>query len=124
MSTNKYIIQNCSNSNRYRITINGTSHLSVGETWNIECDVIENGCSNVKFEVNVDDCSFIEYGTCYQCEEDNTPLNETILTESSTTPTLTPSELSGVRVPTYAYVALLYDCNGNGPYEFAIETNY
>jgi (2Fe-2S) ferredoxin len=285
MSTNKYIIQNCSNS-KYRITINGTSHLSVGETWNIECDVIENGCyqilkddSNVKFEVNVDDCSFIEYGTCYQCEEDNTPLNETILTESvcessspgyvgqfirenssgtpsdtylitklipmlppypdpnmdapinygsvrldrtplgggdldslfnslnglnngtlifnnvsgelaeytitsttynnsylevffgelisteftsfvdnssygicinestpsntptptvsittsitptntptiSTTPTLTPSELSGVRVPTYAYVALLYDCNGNGPYEFAIETNY
>ena len=88
MSINKYIIQNCSNSKRYRITIDGTSHLSVGETWNIECDVIENGCyqilkddSNVKLEVNVDDCSFIEYGTCYQCEEDNKPINQILSSE-------------------------------------------
>lgn len=116
MSIQKYIIQNCSNSKKYRINIDGSSHLSIGETWKIECDVIEDGCyqilkddSNVKIEINVDECSFIEYETCFDCETDliiegNMMVEPTPSSSfrQSVTPTNTPIATPSV-TPTLSY---------------------
>ena len=110
MSVTKYIIQSCSNSNKYRINIDGTSHLFVGETWFIECETIESGCyqilkddDKIKTEISVDECSFIEYGTCYDCEAQNS--------------------VKPVFVPTNSYLAVFVDCDGN-PENFYLNEDY
>ena len=82
MSLVTYILQSCDGSLRYRITFDNPTYLDVGETWNVECSGIQNGCYQVLDNTdenletfNGDECIFAEYPNCEECENSNsTPM--------------------------------------------------
>jgi len=47
MSLVTYILQSCDGNLKYRITFDSPTYLDVGETWNVECSGIQNGCYQV-----------------------------------------------------------------------------
>jgi hypothetical protein len=75
MSLITYILESCDGTLRYRVNFTGATYLDVGETWNVECDGIPNGCYNVLEntgeildEYNGDECLFVEFENCEDCE--------------------------------------------------------
>jgi len=75
MSLITYILESCDGNLKYRVNFTGATYLDVGETWNVECDGIQNGCYKVlentteNLEVfNGDECMFVEYDSCDECE--------------------------------------------------------
>jgi len=79
MSFTKYILQSCDGSLRFRVNFSGATSLSIGETWYLECENVTNGCYEIQDdtdedlqEYNVDDCMFIEYDDCEECDLDDT----------------------------------------------------
>lgn len=81
MSLITYILESCDGSQRYKINFTGATYLNVGDVWDIECGDVLNGCYNVLENTdesleNVygDECIFIEYNSCGDCEASNSEL--------------------------------------------------
>ena len=103
MSLVTYILQSCKGNLKCRITFNNPTYLDVGETWNVDCSDIENGCYQVLENTeealetfNGDECIFTEYNDCLDCENNlniatdennDTPLIGCIIWESCELPT-------------------------------------
>jgi hypothetical protein len=75
MSLITYILESCDGNLKYRVNFTGATYLDVGETWNVECNGIPNGCYNVLEntsevldEYNGDECLFVEFENCEDCE--------------------------------------------------------